>query len=349
MRVLLLHAYSADNAGDGLLVRASIDLLHEALGESPEITILASRPESFADLGNPVYPAVPTRRGYDAGFLRTLRTINEFDLVIGVGGGYLRAGSPMEAAKALLVHGPQLAAASRASRPTIYFPQSVGPARYGTSRMVRSALRGLDVVMLRDDRSLAEFGTPNACRLPDLATMAVPFGRRQHAQVAPTPVLSIRAVRGKVKPALLELAVALGDYDTFVQSTIGGNDDRAAIASLSPRLVIEKSQLFARGAAPRVVIAVRLHAVLMALAAGHYAIHLAYERKGFGAYSDLDLLPWVHNLNDFQVDVVAAQAEALLNDPEVRDDFDARIVRRRDALSMARDDILHTIRRLASA
>jgi len=343
-RVLVLHGYSAENAGDGLLVRETLELVREAVGNDAQITLLASRPETFDGLGVTAFPTVPTRRGWDARARRALRRIDEYDLVVAVGGGYLRAGTVTETLKTALVHGPQLRAAARTTAPTVYLPQSIGPARYGTAPILRRALRKLDRVMARDDRTIKEVGGPSVTRWPDLATAGVVGGRQPGAEVHPVPVLSIRAVHGKINPDIYELARQLDAYDGYIQSTVGGNDDRPAAATLAPRENVDREVLMGPGGQPRVVIAVRLHAALMALAAGHYVVHLAYERKGFGAFGDLGLDDWVHRVNHFDVDTVRDQVHRLLTDPSIRTDYDRRIADARRHIIEARDRIVDTLR-----
>ena len=347
MKILILHAYSADNAGDGLLVDEALDLLREALAEDLDITLLASRPLTFAHLPVVAIPTVPTLRGYDPALRAVLRSIDEFDLVLAVGGGYLRAGTFVEALKEILVQGPQLRAAARTDVPTVYLPQSIGPVRGGLAFPLRRLLSRMDAVMLRDDRSVDEFGSVNATRSPDLAAQRVLGGRRPGEQPLEVPVLSIRAVHGRINPDLYRLARSLGTFDGYVQSTTGGNDDRPAAATLSHRRLLERPELMTPGGRPRVVIAVRLHAALMALAAGHYVVHLAYERKGFGAFGDLGLTPWVHNVNRFDPQVVAEQATALLTDAATRADYEERLERSGPVLSAQRDRIVRVIAGLA--
>jgi len=346
-QVLVLHGYSAENAGDGLLVRETMDIIREALGQI-SVTLIASRPETFSDLDVLALPANPTKRGWDSRTLHTLKTIDDFDAVIAVGGGYLRAGTIIEAMKTALVHAPQLLAASRAGVPTLYLPQSVGPARFGTRRWLRSHLAKIDRVMVRDERSLAEFAGPTLQRVPDLATAAVAEGRLPDSEIEPIPVLSIRAVHGRVNADIYRLASLLGSYDGYVQSTTGGNDDRPAASTLSPVRTLERGELMVGGKTVRVVVAVRLHAALMALAAGHYVIHLSYERKGFGAFSDLGIDPWVHNVNRFDPARVSQQVQVLLSDPDARAEYDSRIAAAAKQIHAARADIITYVREMAA-
>ncbi|MDF2916475.1 MAG: hypothetical protein K0S70_692 [Microbacterium sp.] len=346
-RVLILHAYSAENAGDGLLVTETIDLVRAAVPRA-ELTMIASQPDTFESVDAEIYPAVPTRRGWNRDTRAILKQIDMFDLVVAVGGGYLRMGTAVEAAKTALVHLPQLWSASRTKAPTVYLSQSVGPARLGTRAIIQALLRRIDVVMLRDDRSVAEFGGPTSQRTPDLATARVAGGRQVGAEVLPIPVLSIRAVRGKVSPGLYELARRLGEYDGYVQSTTSGNDDRPAAATLSPRENVARGVLMTPGHRPRVVIAVRLHAALMALAAGHYVIHLAYERKGFGAFDDLGLNDWVFSVNTFDPNRVAQLAKKLLSEPGARAAYDRSILDAAMSLASSREAIVDRLRQLHS-
>jgi polysaccharide pyruvyl transferase WcaK-like protein len=343
-RVLILHGYSAENAGDGLLVRETLELVREALGDDAEITLLASRPETFNDLGVSALPTVPTKRGWDPRTKDVLKRIDEYDIAVAVGGG---AGTIVETLKTALVHVPQLRAAARTTTPTIYLPQSIGPARFGTRGWVQRKLAKIDTVMVRDDRTVAEVGGPTTQRRPDLATAAVVNGRQPDAEVDPTPVLSIRAVHGKINPDIYRLAQRLAPYDGYIQSTVGGNDDRPASATLSPRRMVERSSLMTPSEIPRVVVAVRLHAALMALSAGHYVVHLAYERKGFGAFGDLGISAWVHTVGSFDVDTVVAQTRALLTDPSVRADYDRRISKAANKIDSSRELIVAQIREAA--
>lgn len=340
MKILMMHAYSAENAGDGLLVTETLELIQEAFGTELEVTVLASRPESFAHLPVRVVRSIPTRRGFSPDFRAELKSIENYDIIVGVGGGYLRAGTLLELAKTALAHVPQLLAAGRSTVPSIYLPQSVGPARFGTAPLLKRMIGRVGTIMLRDDRSIAQFGSGNALRVADLATHHVLGGRQSGEIPHPRPVVSIRAVHGKTSDGVYTLAAALGEYDGYVQSTVGANDDRAVSATLQPVRVLERSELMTRGNQPRVVVAMRLHAALMALAAGHYVVHLAYERKGFGAYDDLELQPWVHNVNSFDVPEVERQVKALIQSPQVRADYDNRIVESGARLQGMRNDIV---------
>ncbi|MDM4763924.1 polysaccharide pyruvyl transferase family protein [Galbitalea sp. SE-J8] len=346
VRVLLLHGYSASNAGDGLLVTESLALLKEAL-DDPIFTIVALHPATFAGIDATVVDATPSLRGSTPELRAVLREIDSFDLVVGVGGGYLRAGTLNEGVKTALAHGAQLRAAARRTGPTIYLPQSVGPFRGAAGIWLRRQIIRLPEIHLRDDRSIKELSSPRAIRSPDLAVMASDTASRMSESVDPTPIISIRSVHGRVPPRTLELASRLGVHDAYIQSRGRGNDDVAATSLLRPRRLVSREELMG-GERRRVIVAVRLHAALMALNAGHYVVHLAYERKGFGAYEDLGLSGYVFNVNDFNVSAIQERVLELLENVEVRDVYDRALTGAREAASNSRKALAAAIRERAS-
>lgn len=325
MKVVLLHAYSGNNLGDGFLVEAALEIIQSAFPtQKIDFTICASDPSSFEHLNAKIVSSMPGFFGYSFEFLRTLGELSQFDIIVGVGGGYLRASSCKEFLKTLLVHGPQIWAAGKSSTYSVYLPQSVGPLYAPTSRILAVWVRSIDKFWVRDDRSLLDLGFDNKIeRSSDMAVLTIP--PRTGADVDPTPVLSVRAVRGVVPKSVFDLAQKLGQFDGHIQSTVSSNNDTEVMLSLRPRRLLTKSELFDQSKKKRVVIAVRLHAALMALAAGHYVIHLSYERKGFAAFKDLGLESYVHNVFNFSAASVSRQARKFLFDQASRDEFDNRI------------------------
>ncbi|GEK21486.1 polysaccharide pyruvyl transferase family protein [Cellulomonas xylanilytica] len=348
MKVFVLHAYSALNAGDGLLVDECLDILHEAFGSDLDLTIAASDTESFAYTGARLLCSKPTRRGYQRAYLSELFRLRDYDMVIAVGGGYQRAGHPLELAKAGLVHGPQLLAAAARGRGVVYLPQSIGPLRYGVSLPVRAALARIETVFVRDPRSLHELERAGVVRAPDMALLGDDWRSRPGAP-DDVPVLSVRAVRGAVPPDVVALAARLGTFDGYVQSQTGGNDDTAPMHGLNPREVLPRATLIEDVGTPRrVVVAMRLHGALMALRAGHLVIHLAYERKGYGAFQDLGLEQYVHNSFRFDPVVVEKQVRSLLDDEAARADYEQAVTAARAGFGAERQVVVDAVRRAAS-
>ncbi|MEE2528232.1 polysaccharide pyruvyl transferase family protein [Pseudarthrobacter sp. J75] len=342
-RVLVLHGYSSANRGDGLLVDESLRFIRQACGDNVEIELVTSYPESFRYTGLRTFRSKPAVTGYSRSYLRLLATrFREYDLVVGVGGGYLRFGTLGETLKTILVMGPQLLGAAFSGARTVYLPQSIGPARYGVRGMLKALLERMDQVWVRDDRSLDQFSGKHVQRAPDLALLALKRSTVDFDKSA-LPVISVREHRGGVPPAVTLLAKRFGVFDGYVQSVVAGNDDSEAVRSLNPTNILSFEELMERPRSARVVVAVRLHAALMAINAGHYVIHLAYERKGFGAFQDLGLEDYVVNVHDFSVDDVEQKVRMLLASPETRRDYVLRVEQAQLQLQHGRARVLASL------
>lgn len=343
-RVVILNGYSSANSGDGLLVDETVQLVREAFGDDTELTLLASYPDSFAYLGIQVVGTKPTYRGYDKEYVRILRSkFSDFDAVIGVGGGYLRAGSCVELAKMALVMGPQLVQAARSATGTVYLPQSIGPARLGSRSLLIRFLRRLDKVWVRDERSLEEFASANVKRSPDLAILGMNRQKLEFSVAAPI-ILTVRSHRGQVPSQIYRLRAKLGVIDSFIQSKVGGNDDTEAVKSLLPRSIVDANEILENAPKSRIVVAMRLHAALMAINAGHYVVHLSYERKGFGAFADLGLSDYVFNVHDFNAEEVSDLVNELATNQSRRDSYDVAIASALESAGTRRSRIVDSIR-----
>ncbi|MFE4498556.1 polysaccharide pyruvyl transferase family protein [Rhodococcus sp. NPDC056743] len=349
LKVLVLHAYSAENAGDGLLVRETLSLIRDAFGANAQITVAASHPDTFTGLDVEIVDSSPSLFGYNRSYVKTLRSLSEFDVIVGVGGGYLRAGHATEAIKMALVHGPQLLAASRTRTPSIYLPQSIGPASPLIGRLLNSRLTNVEIVHVRDDRSSVEFAQAGVVRTSDLAILSSSPRQTASFDVDSIPVVSIRSVRGKISPLVIDFSRQVGVFDGYVQSATAGNNDTESMRSIGPRRILSRQELMSPGFGEksRVVVAVRLHAALMALQAGHFVIHLAYERKGFGAFEDLGLDAFVHNVNKFEPFRVVRQMRALLDDERQRASYVESLNSVLEKSNSHRASLVEDLRRLA--
>ncbi|MFB9124514.1 polysaccharide pyruvyl transferase family protein [Paraburkholderia dipogonis] len=339
--VVLLHAYSANNSGDGLLVDLSVELLKQAFGDTTRVSIIAADPASFPQYSD-VYPApvlaehgmariggvasVVLPIGNNGRTRELLRLLKTADVVVGVGGGYLRARNCMEILKLEAGHLLQMRAACLSGRPVVYLPQSIGPSM--PAEPLRLHLSGMlgkfAAVFVRDDRSAAFLAhNANTHRAPDMAVLD--FERR---------AAQIMTRAAKARPGVRHVAFVLRRapswtrrqrerYETatrrliqllretcrisfVVQSTGRGNDDVAYYRSIGIKgdLMPLKELLVAD--TPDVVVSVRLHGALESVLNGVPSYHLSYERKGFGAYADLGVEEWVANAADFDPDKVVA-------------------------------------------
>ncbi|MGT0249279.1 polysaccharide pyruvyl transferase family protein [Burkholderia pyrrocinia] len=338
VHVALLHAYSARNSGDGLLVELSVALLRDAFGADTQVSIVAADPASFP--GHPDVRPAPVLAAGGAGrligaamaalpiganpALADLRTLlRRADLIVGVGGGYLRARNAIEALKLEAGHLVQMRAARAARKPAVYLSQSIGPAAGNPllAGHLTSLLAGFDAVFARDDRSAAFLaGNANTRRAPDLAVLE--FGRRatclrdrvRSAASTPAHVALVlrrppawndtqRARYLASTDALIERLGAFCRITFAVQSMGRGNDDAAYYRERGFDAARSLKDVLADDT-PDAVVSVRLHGALEAILHGVPAYHLSYERKGFGAYDDLGVGQWVANAADFDANTV---------------------------------------------
>ncbi|ROQ06262.1 polysaccharide pyruvyl transferase WcaK-like protein [Rathayibacter sp. PhB93] len=342
MRIVLVHAYSRTNSGDGLLVDEAVELARQAF-PSADFSLVALDPDSFSEdgLSRVIHPltgntqSVGTVQSLSAGFRHLVlqsrpsavqQLIDSADLVVAVGGGYLRAKHPVEAVKTLLAHRLQLPNRADKTR-YIYLSQSIGPFTSGTRALFLSRLRHAAKVVVRDDRSMQLLrGRSNVLRAPDMALLGLPDEWSNDAIVDPRgggPVgLVARALSGssarrrRYRDAISELHDSGMEY--LVQANARGNNDTDFYRSLgftgSARLLRDSVRAGA-SERPSVVVSVRLHGSLQTIRSGVPSVHLSYERKGWGAYDDLGIARYVHNAFDFDARLVKDQVEELREDP----------------------------------
>lgn len=359
--LLLANAYSAANEGDGLLVELSQQILDEVSGGDRPVTVIAVDPQSFPNLrvvGSPanatestMHRAIEAVSGLVAPgrILRVRRAVLGSNLMLSVGGGYLRFSDLSEAVKTASVHLSQMRLRAAAGRPFALLPQSIGPLKY-CRNLALDTLRAARVVYVRDDRSLDELGSlSNVVRMPDLAVLRIAQGACEPRRTLGGRVGLI--ARPLARPRTYEenlrrLVVAIGsEIDGLVQSTTGrSNDDRALMNSLG----MERVRLAKVGLADPhlgVVVSTRLHGALQSIINGVPAIHLSYERKGFGAYADLGLPAYVHNARSFDAAQVVAQVEALRASPI---EYFAEIRRNVAQLADSREQLVRQLRAVYS-
>jgi polysaccharide pyruvyl transferase WcaK-like protein len=370
MKAVLIHAYSTTNSGDGLLVDEAAALVREA-HPGIELSLVALDPASFDPnaFQAVIHPLTGTSESINS--IQTLirgaiafgsagrslsaleRVLAEADLVVAVGGGYLRTKNPLEALKMLLTHAIQLP--RKPSRiPFIYLPQSIGPLNFGTKALVLSRLRNVSAVVVRDDRSLTELKKlGNVVRAPDMALLGLPSEWDPASVVAahdrgPVGIvareLSSSTSRTKLyRERIVELH-GHAQTELLAQATARGNDDPTFYRSLGfsgPFRTLRESVSGAVGLRPSAVISVRLHGSIQTIRSGVPSVHLSYERKGWGAYEDLGLSRFVHNAFDFDPDVVWAQVEELRLDPS---EYWASVARSIGTLAGHRDALVSKLR-----
>ncbi|MCI9872566.1 polysaccharide pyruvyl transferase family protein [Arthrobacter humicola] len=360
-KVLLLHAYSPRNSGDGLLVELARESVLKAVGPA-DIRVIASDAEAF---GGPAYHQwnaplldkwnkVPRRLSMLAtGFLGGSRVFREMaqeaDLIVAVGGGYLRGDALVPAIKSWGAHFGQLRLAASQGHKSVYLPQSIGPFHGVYKRAMQKNLSKIRTVYARDDRSVSEFAAVSSLqRMPDMAVLELaesPAGAKRPQNLSARPIFVARELSNpRNYYNLLEEVARSEEFEWALQSTGGGNDDYPLTSRLSPAEPRSMKTVLAEPAA-RIVVSTRLHGALSSLIAGFPAIHLSYERKGWGAYEDLGLDQFVLNARDATLPQINDLLAQIRTHPE---DFWATIDAKRQDIRALHGSLISNMRTVAS-
>ena len=340
--IVIAHGFSRKNAGDGLLVDLTLEVLQDAGIKKEDCVVLALDAESFNDLDKVEqapgeYRGKPTFQAAKAGLAvlgdytqsvlgldpknRLTNLMNKAQGIIAVGGGYLVADSPTRNAGVFVNHLLQVRMAGRAKAPSIYLPQSIGPLKGPVAAPLKHALSKIDRIYVRDDETEAELNASNTVRCPDLAVLKLgkDLSRIEPSGVQNNPVVLVPRDlpnRGQLIPALKEVAAAQPVLWAVQAEVAGKRSDRFFIESLGakPDGTLENVLLEKK---PSLAVSVRLHGALGSLLKGVPAIHLSYERKGWGAYQDLGLSEYVHDARTFDPQKVVAQIASIRTQPDL--------------------------------
>jgi polysaccharide pyruvyl transferase WcaK-like protein len=337
----LIHNYSRTNPGCSALTDLTLQRLGQIGVTHDDVVLVALHPDSFSEfprrlkigargrsLAPELVPAAGRAVALSTSALlrrsvgRLAHELADCDAMVAVGGGYLRSVDAISSAGTLLNHLPQLLFAGRAEGPSLYFPQTVGPLRGPVGRAVARGVQGVDAVCVRDPWSEVELGgLPNVHRIPDLLVLQIADQWDEIERVDSTGRVAVSARQ----------VHHIRDYERHLASVARRLGDRAvwAVHATGHRARSDAVHYERLGIAPSgglvemlegrqlsVVISVRLHGALMALAAGVPAIHLAYDRKGPGAFGDLGLDEWCFDIRSLDPGALNAAVDKLLSDPQ---------------------------------
>lgn len=317
-RALIINAYSKENQGDGLLVELTDKILRES-GFS-NVELFAVDNSSFRDEQKRRMQTAPmfnykltffSRLMFGSFFIKLIRA----DLVVSVGGGFLRFTSFSKSLRTLSVHVSQIAISLLFRKQIVLMPQSIGPIRHFKS-IVFFLLKRAQHIYVRDDLSFNELRTlKNVSRTPDLGALQL-IGTKPYPIVegSARPGIIIRDIdylpnwNFKVKELLDRR-----NFTILTQSQTGKqNEDVRFLKKIIPDElpIILATNAFERHSV-NAVVSVRLHGALMAMRMGIPAIHISYERKGFGVFSDLGLQEFMFNGSDLDIDKLLECLEKL--------------------------------------
>ncbi len=310
-RVLVSGYYGCGNVGDEAILAGLVDGFRE-LAPTVELVVLSGDPEATsAEHG---VMAVPR------GLLSARHQAKLADLVISGGGGLLQDVTSWQSP---LYYLAVMHFARRAGRPVAFIGQSVGPLRRATVRSAaRRVLAGVEVVSVRDRHSVDALQRLGLARIPevtaDLAFLLPPptpaeissaqekvglaeLGAVRHAAIALRPIPG----RGADSDLATRLGAAIGEVCERadlrplllpMQPSLDLDFTRQAAAEMrcGPRVVEE--ELTAREAlglvaSCRVLIGMRLHALVFAALAAVPPVAISYDPKVDGLMEQLGTAP----------------------------------------------------------
>ncbi|HLX26537.1 MAG TPA: polysaccharide pyruvyl transferase CsaB [Candidatus Cybelea sp.] len=345
-RVLISGYYGFGNLGDEALLEVMLERVRarfpsarlEVLSASPQVTASQHRVETV--------PRWEWREVRSA--------IGRSDVIVSGGGGLLQNAT---STRSLLYYAGILREAIRRRRKTMLFAQSVGPLDYWGRLIVRQFCKGLDRATVRDERSqrlLHELlpstpieQTADPVFLYDEADEAVDLsGEGLGPESGPYAIVSIRkAAALRDAPSAVARAVDRLGRDHGIRAAflpLGGAADAAASTDvirlctsnpvLLPECTLRTAASILRGA--HVVVAMRLHALILAARYAVPFMAIAYDPKVSALCEDLayPLAPLYGDGKRPADGAVDDLADRLVRD---RDPLAAHLARRRSALETA--------------
>ncbi|HTV73983.1 MAG TPA: polysaccharide pyruvyl transferase CsaB [Candidatus Acidoferrales bacterium] len=302
MRFLLSGYYGFANLGDEALLEIIVAQLR-ARYPYAEIDVLSATPAETAH----DYRVIATPR---ADLASVKRAIERADVVLSGGGGLLQNATSL---KSLLYYAGIIRSAVRTGRKTMIFAQSIGPLDFIGKQTVRECCKGVQAATVRDERS-RELLAPLLGGVPVERAADPVFlfdfeesGRRRlrvydlGPESDPLVVVSVRKTAnftdgiGRIVAAVDRLA-DLGARIVFLP--FGGATDAVASTAIIRRcrstpLLLPVDDL--AGAArlisrARLVIGVRLHALILAVRFGVPFLAVPYDPKVSSLCDDIAYL-----------------------------------------------------------
>jgi len=329
VRILLSGYYGFDNLGDDALLAIIVAQL-KTRHPFATIDVLSAKPEETAHaLG-----VVGTSR-WDQAVVRG--AIGAADIVLSGGGGLLQNATSL---KSLLYYANIVRTSIRAGKRTMIFAQSIGPLDFWGKQTVREFCKGLQAATVRDERSL-ELLAPLVPATPVERTADPVFlydPPEREVDLASTGLgpdsdpLVLACIRktGHQSDAVAALAAALdrcaehGARVAFVP--FGGVPDADISTNVirkcrSKPMLVTLDGLDAVAAAiarAKLVIGVRLHALILAIRFGIPFLAIPYDPKVAGLTEDVAYpLPSLWTPGER---VVQAKIEAVVDDAWARRD-----------------------------
>jgi colanic acid/amylovoran biosynthesis protein len=384
--ILISHVYSSDNKGDAAILSAQISELQRVFpGSAIYLSTIDQVPDGYTFDGQQVvsalmYGAVKPGRGklpkllFAAGMMsytslwallkrsvhislpvpnswrQTLTMLDDADLQVCVGGGYLRAKDDPTSTIILLLLVHQIWLARLLGKPVYLYAQSFGP--YPTklqARIARRGIRSTALVMVREAKSYRQLEAlqipkDKIVRVPDSAFLfTAPRNAAIATSIRPKDTtdtivgITVRSWLDEKRQATYEAAIAaLIEYIVHrpnyrvvvvpqVTSTKQHDDDRETGRRIAQLLAPNKSVTFLEERFSHTdilsvygsldyLVGTRFHSVIFALLSHVPAVAIEYEHKTSGIMQDLGLSKWVIPIEDVDAEQVKHLFDAMVRE-----------------------------------
>jgi polysaccharide pyruvyl transferase CsaB len=293
-RILISGYYGFSNVGDEAVLSAIIEGLRAQVGDGIEITVLSSRPEETANLHR--VRAVP-RAG-----VSVIRALQDTDLVISGGGSLIQDATSF---RSLAYYLWVIALAKFYRRKVMILGQGIGPLRRSASRRLAGAiLNRIDLITVRDAGSAELLRELGVSRPPVQVTADPTFLLRPCPEEEAISLLAEAGLGpedGVIAFSLRPWREAPGMEDAAIEALRQLKDVLPAkallVAMQSPEdeTLVRKvgvmagvlvqprawtaEQLLGVLARCRLVVAMRLHALIFASAVGVPSLGIIYDPK----------------------------------------------------------------------
>lgn len=382
MKIIVSHVYSSDNKGDAALVSVLLDDIERQFPGS-EVTILtleevdtskpyegAKQHPSFIYHAFNTFSYRPMKLIYSFFIViltlfwalvyryfnvklylpQKLRSIADIylqtDLIIPVGGGYVRSGRSFASSVSLFLLLHPLLFGYLLRKPTVLYTQSIGPFYRSIERLaVAFVLKRMNLIILREEISkklLQNLGVKN--NVVRSVDSGFAFKSKKSAQLRKKIGISkdqlligvtVRKWLDPIAQAHYETAIAhIVDYVTSkynasvvfipqVTSTFHSDDDRQASQDVYLKLqdkanayVITDNlthyEVKAMYDELDLIIGTRFHSVIFSLTSYVPAFAIEYEHKTSGIMNDLDLSEWVVKIESLDTTMMERKIDALV-------------------------------------
>jgi polysaccharide pyruvyl transferase CsaB len=299
VRVLLSGYYGFGNLGDEALLEVIVTRLRARFA-GLDVEVLSNDPAGTARLGVAATPRWEWRAVREA--------VGRADVVLSGGGGLLQNATSL---RSLLYYAAILREAIRAKKKTMIFAQSIGPLDLWGRLAVRRFCSGLDRATVRDERSRAllagllpgtavertadpVFLYDAGVEAGDLSAEGLEPGGPPYAVVSVRKISNFREGLGTIARAVDRLSERHGVRVAFLP--LGGASDaevstdviRACKSTpvLLPECPLPKAAAIIAGA--RVVVGMRLHALILAARYAVPFLAIPYDPKVASLCDDLE-------------------------------------------------------------